>query len=80
MIVVEELKKTLFGGEILYRMFTRAQKQIRDRKLPVAPSSAAASGNELSSSTTSTTMDLLSEMSPDGFLSQENGLDTLLAI
>ncbi|PSN73367.1 hypothetical protein BS50DRAFT_672268 [Corynespora cassiicola Philippines] len=80
MIVVEELKKTLFGGEILYRMFTRAQKQIRDRKLPVAPSSAAASGNELSSSTTSTTMDILSEMSPDEFLSQENGLDTLLAI
>ncbi|KAH7086425.1 putative Zn(II)2Cys6 transcription factor [Paraphoma chrysanthemicola] len=32
MIVVEELKKTLFGAEILFRMFTKARKQISDRR------------------------------------------------
>jgi hypothetical protein len=47
MIVVEELKKSLFGAEILYRMFTKAQRQIRDQRLAIAPTATFTHDNQM---------------------------------
>jgi hypothetical protein len=45
MIVVEELKKTFFGAEILHRIFTKARRQIHDRRGAVTSAASANQGN-----------------------------------
>lgn len=44
MIVIEELRTIYFGAEILFRMFTKAQRQIRNQRLAPATTPGAASG------------------------------------
>ncbi|KAJ9490820.1 hypothetical protein VN97_g2456 [Penicillium thymicola] len=43
MVVIEELKTTYFGAEILFRMFTKAQSQVRNRRV----AAAAAAGKDV---------------------------------
>jgi hypothetical protein len=52
MIVVEELKKTFFGAEILHRIFTKARRQIHDRRGAVT-SAASASASQANNTPTS---------------------------
>ncbi|KAH7357360.1 putative Zn(II)2Cys6 transcription factor [Pyrenochaeta sp. MPI-SDFR-AT-0127] len=80
MIVIEELRKTLFGAEILYRMFTKAQKQIRDQKHSIAPPAPITPGNEFLTLSESTAIDLLADISRDEGQSHENEFDALSAI
>lgn len=46
MIVIEELKKTFFGAEILHRIFTKARRQIHDRRGAVTSTAPASQGND----------------------------------
>jgi|SRR5690242_14041428 len=74
MIVIEELKKTLFGAEILYRMFKKAQKQIRDRRpdTSTTPPFIPPPG--------STNIDLMADASRDDLRGAGGDLDLLSTI
>ena len=50
MIVVEELKKTFFGAEILYRIFTKARRQILDRRASAISAATSSQGNDMQTS------------------------------
>lgn len=78
MIVVEELKKTLFGAEILYRMFTKAQSQIRNRERHTARAAPVTPSNELSALPECSAIDLLADMSHYEYQAHE--FDALSAI
>src|SRR5205807_861805 len=80
MIVIEELKKTFFGAEILYRIFTKARRQIHDRRLPITPGGPASQGNAISTSPGYGDTEPLTGPSQDvGHVDQEE-LDPLSAI
>ncbi|KAH7080110.1 putative Zn(II)2Cys6 transcription factor [Paraphoma chrysanthemicola] len=77
MIVIEELKKTLFGAEILFRMFTKAQKQISYRRSPTFTAAPFVSHIESLTSPRPTTIDLMSDMVQDEGRNPEYDLDVL---
>ena len=80
MIVVEELRKTLFGAEILYRMFTKAQKQIGDRPHPIVLAAPVDPSNESSTPSGFTPNDFLADTSLDEHQGHEVEFDALSAI
>lgn len=80
MIVVEELKKTLFGAEILYRMFTKARKQICDRRSPTFAAAPLISNDEPLTLPGSTTIDLMTDALQDEYRGPEDEFDALSAI
>jgi hypothetical protein len=80
MIVIEELKKTLFGAEILYRMFAKARKQICDRRSAIFTTAPLIPRNEPLSLPGSTTIDLMTDALRDEYRSAEDGFDVLSTI
>ncbi|KAH7109879.1 putative fungal-specific transcription factor [Dendryphion nanum] len=80
MIVIEELKKTLFGAEILYRMFTKAQKQIRDRSHAAISALPANPLGDVPESSNATVMGDMGRTLNDLDQSPESDYDILSAI
>lgn len=80
MIVIEELKKTLFGAEILYRMFSRARKQICDRKSAAYTAAPLISQVEPCSPPGTTMIDLMTDGPQNEFPSTVDGFDAFSTI
>ncbi|KAJ4298047.1 hypothetical protein N0V90_005946 [Kalmusia sp. IMI 367209] len=80
MIVIEELKKTFFGAEILYRIFTKAQKKIRERRLTPISAAPVTRRNDGSTSSSTIADDLMTEISQDTYQSNQRELDALSAM
>lgn len=80
MIVIEELKKTLFGAEILYRMFNKARKQISDRRSSAFAAAPLVPRDKSLISPGSTTIDLLSNPLGNEYQIPDDEFDALSAI
>ncbi|KAF2019969.1 hypothetical protein BU24DRAFT_130901 [Aaosphaeria arxii CBS 175.79] len=80
MIVVEELKETFFGAEILYRMFSKAQKQILSRRIAALSETETAPNVDTMTPSNSIAPDMWTDVSVAPHQVHDDEFDTLSAI
>lgn len=72
MVVIEELKTTYFGAEILFRMFTKAQSQVGNRRVAAA---AAAAGKDVHQSSSNADAGIVTDVADDVYPNNMEALD-----